>query len=231
LVSADVLGPLAHDLAEAYEESFPWASMTVTVYNDEVAARALRAGEADLALLGPLVEGVGQEWWVSPFAVDGVAVVAHPATPLSNLDLNGLEEIYRGRVQELEGQVLTVVIRETGASTRAVFDRLVLEEGQPTKTAVIASSDEAVLEVVAATPGALGYVSTLSLRGADLKRVDLIPIEGIIPTHDALDGGSYALRRSLSLVALHEPTGPARDFAQWILGPVGQVISGQYGSW
>jgi phosphate transport system substrate-binding protein len=226
LVAADTCGLLADELADAYEERHPWVTIEVEILNSAMAERTLRAGEADLALLSWIEKGASEAeeaLWSQPFAQDGVVVIVHPATPFDEMGLAFLQEIYRGRVQEWGGMVLTVVSREDGCGTRAAFERVVLGERDVTLTAVVMSSNEAVLEYVARTPGAIGYVSTRRM-GTTLEGVRVLPVEGILPTLAAVADGSYPLSRSLFLVTVGEPTGAARELAQWVLGPAGRRI-------
>jgi phosphate transport system substrate-binding protein len=220
LVAADSCGPLAEGLAAAYEESRPWVTVHAEVFDAAVADQALRAGEADLALLSWLGESGGEELlWPQPFARDGIAVIVHPQMPFTEIGLAFLQEIYRGRVQEWSSLVLTVVSREEGSGTRAAFDSVVLGNYDVTRTAVAMPSSEAVVEYVARTPGSIGYVSTLRLGDG----VRVLPVEGSLPTPDAISDGSYPLSRSLYVATVGEPTGEAREFAQWVLGPQGQT--------
>jgi phosphate transport system substrate-binding protein len=61
--------------------------------------------------------------------------------------------------------------------------------------------------------------------------VRVLPVEGIVPNPDALSVGSYPLSRSLYLAATAEPSGEAREFAQWVLGPEGQAITRRSMGW
>jgi phosphate transport system substrate-binding protein len=92
-------------------------------------------------------------------------------------------------------------------------------------------SSEAVVEHVARTPGAIGYVSTLWLKKALADGVRVLPVEGVLPTPDAVSNGSYPLAHLLYLAAVTEPIGEAREFAQWVLGPAGQTIVGRLENW
>jgi phosphate transport system substrate-binding protein len=222
LVAADSCEPLAEELATAYEESRPWVTVHAEVFNAAVAEQALRAGEADLALLSWLRESASEEpLWSQPFAYDGIAVIGHPGLPFTETGLAFLQEIFRGRVQEWGSLVLTVVSREEGSGTRAAFDSVVLGNYDATRTAVVMPSSEAVVEYVAHTPGAIGYVSTLRLENS----VRVLPVEGVLPTPDAISSESYPLSRPLYLATVGEPTGEAREFAQWVLGPEGQAVA------
>lgn len=222
LVAADTCGPLVEELAVAYEKSHAWATVEVVgVFNAALAERALRDGEADLALLSWIESP--ETLWSQPFARDGIAIIVHPDMPLDEVGLALLREMYRGRVQEWEGVPLTLVSREEGSGTRAAFESLVLGDLATTPTAVVEPSSDAVIEYVARTPASLGYVSTLWLTDS----VRVLPVEGILPTREAIADGSYPLWRPLVMATVGEPTGEAREFAQWVLGPEGQAIVGR----
>jgi len=224
LVAADSCAPLAGELAAAYEETHPWVTIQVEVFNSSVVEEMLRAGGADLALLSWLQETADDRpLWSHLFARDGIAVITYPAMPLTETGLAHLQEIYRGRVQEWGGVVLTVVSREEGSGIRAVFESVVLGDYDVTPTAVVMPSSKAVVEYVAQTPGALGYVSTAWVD----DRVRVLPVEGVLPTPTAVSDGSYPLSFPLYLAATAEPAGEAREFAQWLLEPDGQAIIGK----
>jgi phosphate transport system substrate-binding protein len=187
----------------------------------------LRTGGADLALLSWLEETDDEEEkisWSSPFARDGIAVVVHPASLLTEIGLAHLQDIFRGRVQEWGGEVLTVVSREEGSGTRAAFESIVLGAFDVTLVAVAMPSTETVVEYVARTPGAIGYISTRRLD----ERARVLPVEGVYPSLTAVSDASYPLSRSLYLAAMTEPTGEAREFAQWVLGSESQAIVGRW---
>jgi len=232
LVAADSCGLLAEELVAAYEETYPWVTVQVEVFNSSVAERMLRAGEVDLALLSWLQESAGERLlWSQRFGRGGVAVVVHPATPFAETGLAHLQEIFRGHVQEWEGTVLAVVSREEGSGARVVFEGVVMGGHNVTPSGVVMPSSEAVVEYVARTPGAIGYVSTLWIEEAVTDGVRVLPVEGVLPTLDALSDGGYPLSHPLYLAATAEPAGEVREFAQWVLGPEGQVITGGLGDW
>ena len=179
LVAADSCGPLAEELAATFEESRPWVTVEIELFNTSMAEQMLRAGEADVALLSWLEESANEEpLWSQPFANDGIAIIVHTATPFAETGLAHLQEIFQGLVQEWNGVVLTVVSREEGAGTRSAFESAVLGNYDTTLTAVVMSSSEAAVEHVARTPGAIGYVSTLRM-GEGMR---VLPVEGILPT-------------------------------------------------
>lgn len=227
LVVADSCASLAEPLAASYEESHPWVTIPLEAFNSATAEQMLRADEADLAILSWSGQDEEGSLWTEPFARDGLAVIVHPTMPITETGLALLHEVFRGRMQEMKGTVLVVVSREEGSGTRAAFDSAVLGNQDVTRTAVVMPSDDAVVEYVARTPGAIGYVSTRRLADPTVSGVRVLPVEGVSPTRTAIADGRYALQRSLYLATVGEPTGGARDFAQWVLGPEGQVIVGE----
>lgn len=222
LVTADSCEPLAEALATAYEESHPWVTVHTEAYNSALATQVLIKKQADLAFLSWLDAGETEDLWSRPFASDGIAVITHPTTPFTEIGLGLLQEIYRGRVQEWEGTVLAVVSREDGSGTRATFEAAVLQGRDVTLTSVVMVSSKAAIEYVASTPGSIGYASTLQLGDPVESGVRVLPVEGISPTPATIKDKSYPLFRSFHVATVGEPTGEAREFAQWVLGPKGQ---------
>jgi phosphate transport system substrate-binding protein len=238
LAAADSFAPLVEDAATAYEESRPWVTVSTEVLTAALAEKVLRQGGTDLALLSWLWEpGGGGQLWTAGFARDGVAVIVHPASPLTEPGLATLRDIFSGWLQEWNGTVLTVVSREDGSGTRAAFESIVLEGRDTTLNAVVMPSGEATVEHVASTPGAIGYVSTLwlgqtasngSMKGRiPAGGVRVLPVDGLLPTERTIGDGSYLLWRQLYLASSGEPTGEAREFAQWLLRGGGVGDSGE----
>ncbi len=216
VVASDSCGVLLEELADAYEEACPWVTVRVEVFNAAVAEARLRAGAADLVALPWRGESPTLPWSV-PFATDATVVVVHPAAPIQELSLAQLQEIIRGRVGEWEnGTAIQVVSREEGAGTRAAFEAVVMGNYDVTLTAVVMPGNEQVLEYVATTPGAIGYVSL----GTPTGNARVLPVGGVFPTPATVS--SYPLAYPLLLATPSEPTGEAREFIQWVLGPEGQ---------
>jgi phosphate transport system substrate-binding protein len=216
IVTSDSCGPLMEELAEAYQSEYPWVTIEIETFNTSVAEAYLRSGAADLAAVS-WPEETPSALWLVPFATDAVVIVAHPTVNLQELTTEDLRDTLRGRVGELDdGTPLQIVSREEGAATRTALERLVLDEREITSTSVVLPDDEDVLETVAATPGAVGYVSLGHLTG----QAHVLPVNGTLAARSA--GSGYPLLYPIFLASRSEPAGDARQFAQWVLGPEGQ---------
>jgi len=215
LVAADSCAALMWEAVADYEASRPWVTVSVQVFNNALVEDALRAGEADLGLLSwsPVGEEGDRQLWMEVFDRDGVAVIVHPESPFSVVDLVQLREIFRGRLQEWQGVVLTVVSREAGSGTRAAFEEQVLDGEDTSLNAVVVPSSMAMVDYVMSTPTAIGYVSTRCLD----DRVRALAVDGVTPTDEAIAEGQYPVWRELQLASKGEPAGEARQFAQWLL--------------
>lgn len=166
--------------------------------------------------------------WAAPIAQDGLAVIVNRANPVQALSLDDLRAIYQGRVgnwQVVGGAdiPMTVVSRETGSATHAEFTRMVMGQRPVTRAARLVSSDEGMLQVIAATPGSIGYVS---LANVD-ERVSTLSIDGVVPTLTTVGDNTYPLRSTIYVAGLVEPTGVYRAFIAWVQSPAGQAIIGQ----
>lgn len=230
LVAADSCGAAAQAVADVYRQEHPWVTVEVNVFNSAIAERMLRTEEADLAILSVIQPVAGEEpLWTLPLTHDGVAVIVHSASPVTDGNVAYLQEVFRGRIQEWEGVVLAVVSREEGSGTRAWFEQMVMGHHRVTHNAIVMPAGADVVEYVSQTPGAIGYVSTFQVgAAATAGKVRLLPVDGVSPTPRTIYDGSYPLTRPIYLATRSEPDGEVRALSQWLLGPEAQSIFQEY---
>ncbi|MBN1136719.1 MAG: phosphate ABC transporter substrate-binding protein [Anaerolineae bacterium] len=219
--------PLADILGQAFREQHPDVELEIAAGGSVVGIEAVHNGTADIGMASRALtdeEAAGIE--VYQIAVDVIAVVVQASNPLQSLTLEQLQGIYRGEItnwSELGGDDLdiTVVMRGENSGTRGAFDGIVLDGDAPTapslETAVTAGDMAAI---VGDNPGAIGYVGFGNIE-ADLE---LVSIDGVMPSAEAARNGSYRLVRPLLLL-----TGPltqplARRFVEFALSDEGQQI-------
>ena len=128
-------------------------------------------------------------------AIDGIAVVVDKANTVTNLTQDQLKQIYTGAItnwKEVGGadQQIVVIGREASSGTRGAFEEI-LEIEEKCKYAQELNETGAVMAAVAATPGAIGYVS---LDNVD-DSVIAVSLDGVAPSEDTVKDGSYALPR------------------------------------
>lgn len=215
LVVSDACFRPVQALALTYHRQKPWVAIESNAFNDALVRERLQAGAADAAVL-IWAEGEGP-LWTHPLAEDALAVIAYPAVPVESLTLTELREVLRGRIGEWpDGTPVQVVSREEGAGTQSLMKAAVLGNWDLTLTARVVVDDGGVLNLVAQTPGAIGYVPLSRVT----REVRVLALEGRAPAPTA----DYPLFYTCRWAARAEPTGVLRDFLQWTVGPQGQSI-------
>jgi phosphate transport system substrate-binding protein len=220
--------PLMDELVAAYLVDRPHVTIQLQQSaNAERASSVLQSGQAQLVALSwsPEAEAAAGALWRLSFARDPLVIITHHTNPVGDVSLLQLRDIFQGQTlfwTDLGGPHLDVipVSREDGAGTRLSFESLVMGRRNVAPTAVVMPSNEAVVDYVASTPGAIGYVSSAWLVPA----VNLLAVEGVTPSPAAVESGRYLLARPYYLVARAEPSGGLADWVRWIKQGAGQKV-------
>ena len=163
-------------------------------------------------------------------AIDGIAVILHPNSPITDLSVEQIRGIYMGQitnwnqVSAVKSGPIVVITREEGSGTRGAFEEMVGFAGQLRTDAVEGPSTGAVRTNVAGNPNAIGYIST----GSITPEVRAISIGGVAPTVANMLAGTYGIARPF--IMLYRDLHPAsRQFLDWAIGSSGQALVGR--SW
>lgn len=176
-------------------------------------------------------------------AHDGIAVIVNPANPLKELSLRTLSDIYTGKTStwdEIGGKGLgkiQIVNRDSSSGTYEAFKDMVVTLGGKDKTRDFApgtmnqTSNEAVLNMVAQTKGAIGYIG-LGYLNDTVKDLPIIPLAGgkaVAPTEATILNKTYPISRALYCYTNGEPVGNLKIYLDWIKGPEGQRLVTELG--
>ena len=188
---------LCEAMSESFMETYPGVTVTVEYTGSGAGLESLASGSVDIGnssrhlkdeeVAGGAVENV--------VAIDGIAVIVDPANSVSDIPADKLAAIYKGEItnwSELGGddEAIVVIGRESGSGTRDAFEEL-LEVKDACKYAQELDSTGGVKAKVAATPGAIGYVS-LDVVDESIKAVSIDSVE---PTETNIIAGDYLLSR------------------------------------
>lgn len=99
-----------------------------------------------------------------PIGVDGLAIIVHQSNTIEGLTSDQLRGLYSGAIldwSEVGGQTgeVLLVSREDGSGSRVLFESEVMQGEEVSLTAVVMPTSEDVVEYIAKTPNAIGYVS------------------------------------------------------------------------
>lgn len=197
LAGSTSMEKLCEAMSESFMETYPGVTVTVEYTGSGAGLESLASGSVDIGnssrhlkdeeVAGGAVENV--------VAIDGIAVIVDPANSVSDIPADKLAAIYKGEItnwSELGGndEAIVVIGRESGSGTRDAFEEL-LEVKDACKYAQELDSTGGVKAKVAATPGAIGYVS-LDVVDESIKAV---AIDSVEPTEENILAGDYLLSR------------------------------------
>ncbi len=224
------VAPAVRAAASAFRGERPAFEITVLARADALAMRALRQGDAEIAVLTWLPEELPENAWARPVARDGLAVVVNPQNGVPGLTMTQLQDLFRGRLEDwaawggLPGPP-QLIARETASGDSAFFQAWVMRDARVSLNALMAPTSEAVLDFVVDDALSVGYLSTARTDG----RVRAVVINGVPPTVETIANNLYPLTRTHFVVTMSEPEGAAREFVQWLLAAPGQEILQAHG--
>ena len=152
-------------LMEAFMEEYPNVTVTTEYTGSGAGIESVTSGSVDIGnasrALSDKEKSAGIEENI--VAIDGIAMITDKNNKVTNVTKQQLTDIYTGKItnwKDLGGsdEAIVVIGREAASGTRGAFEEL-LEVKNKCAYAQELDSTGAVLAKVAATPGAIGYVS------------------------------------------------------------------------
>lgn len=206
LAGSTSMEKLANAMAEAYMEKNPNVSVTAEFTGSSAGLESLAAGSVDIgdasrALSDEEKAGGAVENIV---AIDGIAVITDTANTVTDIKSEDLAKVYTGEItnwKDLGGpdESIVVIGREAGSGTRDAFEEL-LDVKDKCAYAQELDSTGAVLAKVAATPGAVGYISLDVLDDT----VNGLKINSVEPSEETILSGDYLLQRPFVMATMGE---------------------------
>lgn len=248
---SDTMVNLAQAWAEIYHKKRPDVSVQVLGSGSGVGIASLTDGNCDLANssrrmtekeLGRIRDKHQMEAKEHIVGYDALAVYVHPANTIDSISVDELKEIYGkdgttttwsqlGFTNPLADKIIRIS-RQNSSGTYAYFRSAVLGKGNDYKLGSIdANGSKDVVALVSRTPTAVGY-SGMGYQTPDVKALKISKKKGTTgaaPTAENARKGDYPITRPLLIYTLGEPTGPVKEYLDWILSPEGQAIVEQLG--
>ena len=242
---SDTMVNLGQAWAEAFMKSNPKVSVAVTGGGSGTGITALLSNTCQIAelsrVLNPEEIEMARQKGFEPrqitVALDGLAVVVHPANPLSQLTQDQLAAIFSGAVKnwkEIGGADLPIVVlsREVNSGTHVYFKEHVLRHNRRESqvefaaNALLMPSSQAIADEVTQNPSAIGYygMGYISPREKALAIAKDADSPYIPPTIENVISNAYPISRPLLMVTRGQPAGLVARFIDFVLSPEGQKI-------
>ncbi len=247
-IGSDTMVNLAQAWAEAYSKIDPTVSVEVSGGGSGVGVAALINGTADLAHCSRQFEpeeiakakAASTDPKENVVGYDGLAIYVHKSNPLEVISLDELGEIYRegGKINQwaevgvpnIPGSKSNEIIRvsrQNNSGTYQYFREHVVGKKADFKSGSLdMNGSKDVVELVARTPGAIGY----SGLGYATPAVKILKVSkkrgeaGVAPSIPTVHDNSYPISRPMFMYTPGEPSPQVKKYLDWILSDAGQKI-------
>ncbi len=208
LTGSTSMADVSNALAEAFMNINPNVKISVGGNGSGEGPAAVNDGTANIGLLSRGLKDsenpAGFEQYIIGF--DGVAVIVHPQSPVKELTLSKLADVFSGKItnwSELGGADAPIqcIGREAASGTRGAFEEIV-----GIKDAAVYAEEQNstgnVKQAVSGNPNAIGYVSLSSLD----ESVIALNIDGVAATEENVASGAYKLQRPFLMITKNGST-------------------------
>lgn len=249
---SDTMVNLAQAWAEEYARLVPSVSVEVSGGGSGTGIAALINGTVDIANCSRKMEAdelakakqhTGKEPLEFMVGFDALAIYVHKSNPMEKITLAQLAEVYaeKGKVTRWSQLGVTMpagsdeiirVSRQSNSGTYHYFREAILGKGHDFK---LGSRDmhgsKDVVELVAKTPGALGY-SGMGYATPEVKLLMVSRAAGdaaYAPTVENTLSHTYPIARPMFMYTLGAPTGDTKAYMDWVHSEAGQKLVTQSG--
>ncbi|MBN1424129.1 phosphate ABC transporter substrate-binding protein [Candidatus Fermentibacteria bacterium] len=206
LDGSTTVGPIAKAFAEYYMQNNPDVNITVSESGSGNGAKSIVNGTCDIANMSRFMKheefkaatDAGRMPTAHVVAMDGIAVVVHPANPVKDLTVDKIRDIYTGAItnwKDIGGpnKKIIVVSRDTNSGTYETFETLVMNKQKMAGSVEYVGSNGAARQRVQSTDAAIGYVGL----GFVDNTVKAVTVNGVAATPQTVASGTYAVARPL----------------------------------
>ncbi len=235
IIGSTTLLPAAQKAVEAFRKQKPEAEISLTGGGSMAGINALTDKIADIAMSSRQLKEEEKtklnkrnlEVKEHIVAWDGIVPIVHPSNPVKNLTTDQLKGIFTGKItdwQEVGGRKgpIILVSRDFTSGTHEIWAELALDNQPVAEAAQIKSTSEAVLEMTAATPNAIGYDGIDYVSGN--SRIKAISVDGTAASAATVMDKSYKIARPIFMLTLSNPNTTTSAFLNFILSPDGQAL-------
>ena len=220
-------------LGEAFEKKYRGTKVQVVPsLGSKGGIKAVAKDAVDIGISSRPLEDDEKRYGLAviEFARTPFIIVTNKSDRVSNLSTEDLVKIYAGRINTWpdgrrirpvlrpEGDIDTSLIRQMSPEMDKAVTAEMSREGMLT-----AITDQDATSTVMKTPGGLGF-STLGQVISEKLPLNIVRLNGVFPTTEALSNGSYKIDKPLLFLTRPAPPAKVRDFLHFVDSPAGMRI-------
>lgn len=203
------VGPIAKAFAEYYMGMNKDVNITISESGSGNGAKSLINGVCHVADMSRFMKGkefaAASQKGIKPVfhvvALDGIAMVVHPANPVSKITKEQIKEIYMGKIKSWKAlggpdKPIVFITRDTNSGTFETFHKLAMKKEKIAGNAEVLGSNGAVRSRIQSTLTAIGYVGL----GFVDKTVKPLKVNNVMPSLRTIAKGTYPIARPLFMV-------------------------------
>lgn len=241
---SDTMVILGQRFAEEYMKKNPGVVIQVNGGGSGTGIAALINGTVDLAQASrPMKDKEKQDVEKrrnaplneTPVALDALAVFVNQSSPVKELSLEQLEQIYTGKAtnwSQVGGSNAPIVLygRENSSGTYEYFKEHVLHGGDFAPRVQTLQGTAAVINAVSRDANGIGYggiAYAKDVRAIGVKKY--AASSAVAPSEESVKNGAYPISRKLYFYWVASASPQLQQFIQWTVSPEGQKLVGDVG--
>ncbi len=231
--------PIAQKCAEAYMAEHSDVKITLSGGGSGNGIKAIIDNTADIGNCSRFIKtkevdnAHAKGVYPVPFriALDCIAPILSSSNKVSNLSMDQLKNIYLGNItnwKDVGGKdgKIVVISRDSSSGTFGVWKKLVMHKKRVTPRALVLPSNGAIVQAVAKTPNAIGYIGL----GYMTQEIKAVSVDNIKPSQENTVNGSFPIARPLFMFTNSWPKGDTMGFISFVLSKKGQELVKEAGS-
>ncbi len=237
---SDTLGAkLVPQLAETFKAQHPDTTFDIAAEGSTTGIAAIIDGTAQIGMSSRRAKtsevgaasGKGINMKPTIVAYDGIAVIVNSANSIKGLTKKQVEQIFTGDVTDWSAVggspgKISVYTRNTSSGTYSDFKELAMKKRDYAPSAQKMAGNEQIASEVGTNANGVGYVGLAYTKAGGIK---VAPIDGALPSVKTVQAKSYPYARPTFYYTNGEPSGVAKEFLDFTVGPTGQKIVLQVG--
>jgi phosphate transport system substrate-binding protein len=232
---SDTLGAkLVPMLAEEYKVANPGVSFEIAAEGSTTGITAITSGTADIGMSSrrakatevsaAAAKGVQMKPLIVCF--DGMAVIVHKDSPLTDLTKRQVEQIFTGDITDWSAVggtpgPISIYTRNTSSGTYSDWKALAMKSRDYASSSQKMAGNEQIVSEVSNNPNGIGYVGLAYIKEPGIK---VLTVEGHFPGKAEVNAKTYPYARPNFYYTNGEPSGEAAKFIAFTLSPAGQAI-------
>ena len=237
---SDTLGAkLVPQLAEHFKAEHPGTTFDIAAEGSTTGIAAIIDGTAEIGMSSRRAKSSevgaasakGKNMKPTVVAYDGIAVIVNSANPIKGLTKKQVEQIFTGDVTDwsaVGGSAgkISIYTRNTSSGTYSDWKELAMKKRDYAGGSQKMAGNEQIAAEVGKNAHGIGYVGMAYTKAGGIK---VVPVDGVVPSQQTVLGKTYPYARPTFYYTNGEPSGLAKQFLDYTVGPAGQKIVAQVG--